>query len=137
MQITITKNQKSKPSHLNCYRIAIKFMYGDADGYATKELFIPKNEKNETELPRFLTFLESCGKAYRHGRGGADTYEHVADYDRYVDPYPAPSLADPNRSFTFSWEYEPDGSVIHTSYYNYEITYFDDNNVEYLVDVTK
>ena len=135
MKINITKKQKSKPRHLNCYRIAIKFMYGDADGYTTTKLFIPYNEKNEMELPRFLTFLENCDKAYPCGRGGNDDYDHVEDYDRYVEGEDCPKGLDEN--FIFCWEYEPDGSGMQAGYENYEITYFDENNVEYLVEVEK
>lgn len=135
MTITITNKQKSKPRHLNCYRVAIKFMYGDADGYTTTELFIPRNEANEKELPRFLRFLDNCDKAYPHGRGGGDDYHQVEDYDRYVEGYENPKDLDYN--FSFCWEYEPDGCGHQASYENYEITYFDKNNVEFLVEVEK
>lgn len=132
MKITITNKPKTKPRHPNCYCIAIKFMFGDADGYETIKLRIPRNEKNEAELPRFLKFLDNCDKAYPCGRGGCDNYDHVKDYDRYVEGIDNPEDLDDN--FIFHWQYDP-GCDIQSSYDGYEITYFDENNVEYLVEV--
>ena len=134
MKIIITDKLKTKPHHPNCYCIAIKFMYGDADGYKTIKLHVPRNEKSDAELPRFLKFLDNCNKAYPHGRGGRDDYDHVEDYDRYIEGIDNPE--DIDDSFIFCWEYEP-GCDIQASFDGYKITYFDENNVEYLVEVKK
>jgi hypothetical protein len=133
MKINITDKKIPQPFHLNCYKVAIRFMFGDADGYSTTDLFIPRNEKNDAELPRFLQFLENCENEFPHGRGGYDYYDGVEDYNRYVEGDDPPPDAPVDFGFYWEWDAPCDCQA---SFDSYKITFFDENSVEYFVEVT-
>jgi len=134
MKIVATTKIKEKPVYTNCWSIAIRYMYGDADGYEVIHLHIPRNERNDAEIPRFVEFLENCKDAYLNGHG-REKYERVKDYDRYVEG--SESIPeDIDNEFIVCWCYDVYCDCP-AAFTDYEITHFTNNGTEFLVEVEK
>jgi len=61
----------------SCYQIDIEFMWGDADGYKTKTLFIPEEEIYLKETVDFITDTHKLVQLDRKGRGGYDNSDEL------------------------------------------------------------
>ncbi len=119
MKVTITNKKKLEESCLNRYLVTIRFVLSYGLDYAN--IFIPKNQENDLELLRFLEFLEKCKVANQY------QYELVEDYNRYVDG---------ESPIKFDWFYDPEYDC-QALFNHYDLTYFDENGVEYIVDIER
>lgn len=138
MELKISKGKKvKKPQYKNQYKIVLNYMYGDADGDGTDEIYI--DEDNE-DTERFIEFLENWLKAYKNGRGGSDDYSEdvVKDWDYFTDE--EGTYDDDNNRTKKIWvEYhkDPQTQDMWATLETYEITFFDANGDEYEVKVKK
>lgn len=132
MKVFATTKVKEKPVHTNCWGVAIKYMYGDADGYETIHSYIPRNERNDAEMPRFVKFLENCKNAYLQGCE-REHYYAIKDYDRYVEDSRS-ATDDLDYHFIICWCYDVYGDYP-AAFVEYEITHFGNNGTEFIVEV--
>ena len=66
----------------NGYYITIRFMYGDADGYAFREMG-PFSKDEKHLLFDAIETIERCVYAYPRGKGGDDGYEHIPGWAKW------------------------------------------------------
>jgi len=140
MEIKILRPIKPEV-HKNEYKVVVSFMYGDADGYGTEEIFI---DKDDPLLERFINFLDDCEKAYPSGRGGCDDYNSdiVPDYWLFAEDYDK-ELTDEEEKlresvdFYLEWHCDPDGYGNMSSFDGYEITFFNEQGIEHNIRITK
>lgn len=87
MQLKIGKPVQ-KQLHRNLYRMRVKFMEGDADGYEHIDIhFSQKRLENEIfnkELELYINTLKKALIKDSHGRGGYDNFEDMVE-DFYRD----------------------------------------------------
>lgn len=154
MKLEIGKpKKKTKKQPKNIYKFVIELMGGDGDATFYQKVFV---EKDNPYLDRFLKFLENCEKEYSHGKGGFDDYCMVEDYYLFVggDEYPEEIWVNGEDvdfddeikeilekeqkecGFGFEWEsnYEHFGV---SSFRDVEVSYFDENSIEYKVNVVR
>jgi hypothetical protein len=139
MEITI--GDPIKPEvHKNEYKVVVKFMYGDADGYGSEEIFI---DKDDPILERFINFLNDCEKAYPSGRSGYDNYDSDIVPDYWLFAEDDKELNDEEEALRKTsdiylyWHYDPSGDGIMASFNGYKITFFDAHGIEHKVIITK
>lgn len=115
--ISITEKVKEKIK--NGYYIEVEFMFGDADGYTTKEMG-PFSEEEKMELIDAVETIQRCIDEYADtGRGGLDDYDHIKGFDKWFSD----EIESPNQAI--SMVYEPNGCGIQASFDNYSVYYYD------------
>lgn len=135
MQLQHGKEIK-KPKYINVYKFYLRFMIGDADGYAYETLYVSPDNKH---IERFITFLDDCEKAYPHGRGGGDKYNYnrvVPEWEVFCGDDDLTKGDKDLKKFRFEWPYEPHGCY-QTTFDGYKITYFNADGVEFEVKVER
>lgn len=129
MKLKILKPKKVvKYSHK--YKFNIKFMIGDADGYEYALVYV---DEDDTKLIPFIEFLNRCKDAYPHGRGGGgrDEYDHIEGFNDFVE-----GGENVEESIYFCWPYDTYGDC-QTTLWSYELTYFDHDGIEHVVEIEK
>jgi hypothetical protein len=130
MKVEISINDKVRlPEYKDCYMIEVKYMYGDADGYADDKIgtFDASNKEEMEELKDALITCRNMKNAYPHGRGGCDDYdEDVAPgFDKWFNPEEYEDNTGKENPFAISMECDPfsDG---HASFDDYTLYYYDE-----------
>lgn len=105
-----------KNLNVNCYWVISETMTGDANDYHTIEAHF--GAENMDELKEYIIYCEVLKRQYPNGRGGGDSYSSLPFFEDY---------------FLEDWFWDNYGSE--DSFLNYTVTYFDENGVEYDVNV--
>lgn len=124
----------------NIYRVAVEFMWNDADGWRTETVDVPEAQVEDKEFKDFLSDLEKMMELDRKGRGGIDNsdelHEHYrsvgVDIKKYFDVYYEDDDEDIEQKYHLSYPTDGDSGFFY-SVYSINITYFDDNGDEFEV----
>lgn len=133
--------------HKNCFVVEVNVMYGDADGYGKVNVagFRKDCEVSQAHMEDLIQTLEKMEKAYPHGRGGYDTYDHVEGFLKWfggeiLDEFEEWYNGLPEwqqRFYLNDWPRDPSGDGIQSSIEDYKVFYYDENGAKYEVRVTK
>ncbi|MDF2534010.1 MAG: hypothetical protein K0R18_167 [Bacillales bacterium] len=116
---TILKIGKVIPTEQikNVYEIKVNIMHGDADHYEDLTFHL----ETEDEVNQYIDLLDRMEAEYPHGRGGGDDYDHLDGFNELLgDDWPGDVTSD---------------SMYQASMDGYVVTYYDENGVEYEVEV--
>lgn len=102
------------------YKFVLDFMIGDADGWEQVVLHVDQDSK---DLERFLDFLGNC-QGFMD-----DNPSKIKDFDYFMG-----DAAD-SGDILFDWPYDQMCDKC-CDFYTYNVTYFDENGVEYFASVT-
>jgi hypothetical protein len=140
-KVKITIGKKIRPvERKKAYKFVINFMYGDADGEGTEEVYV---DKDNPYLEKFITFLKDCKEAYPRGRDGYSCHynsEKIKNYWLFCET--GDELTDKQFEeieecgISLDWQYDPTNEGYQASFEGYEVTYFDEDGQEYEVKIT-
>lgn len=110
------------------FYVDMKYMYGDADGYATHTVG-PFPREREDLLLEFANVCQGMLELYPNGKGDWDGYEDVPKYNAYFDEDYDREEEDPDQDVRESvgaeTEYAPDDSGCVASLQEYRCYYCD------------
>lgn len=118
--------------HRNEYKIVITYVSGDEDEFAEEEVYV---DKSNPELIRFLLCLEKCTNAFVFGMDTEDTYMDIPDYERYFEDEYGDDVPLEENIISCYHPYEYPDYEVETEIFDYTVTYFDENGVEFGVEV--
>lgn len=139
MRINIL-GEAEAPNYRDKYVVECEAMFGDADGKGMVVIGGFVMGKDEEYLADLLQTCERLTKAYPHGRGGGDDYDHIEGFNRWFRPDNLSleeweSLPKAVQDLSSEWLMEPDGMGHQASFEGYEVFYYDENGVKFNVAV--
>ena len=110
------------PKHEDGYELTINTMIGDADGY--EDVIIGTFKEHELHLlEEVVNVCERMDKAYPHGRGGGDSYDHIEGFKKWFEEDSTESES-VSHLLKGSWAYDPSCYDIQNSIDGYNVTYY-------------
>jgi hypothetical protein len=142
----------------NSYEVVIETMSGDGDGYEDIIVGPFIKDKDEAVMENLFTLLDQMDKAFPHGMGGRDDFDHVGNfavwfggnsllseeklnsyYPKY--PYSYQEYVEINNligNFATDWVHDPMTDYQSpNSYVGFKVFYYDDNKVQHVVELMK
>jgi hypothetical protein len=142
----------------NSYEVVIETMSGDADGFENIIVGPFIKDQDEPIMEHLLGVIEEMSKAYPHGMGGSDNFNHIKHFDTWFNTFddfgPEEEYAyqvksdvtyeeylELNKTFQAfkkdsMWPTDPmTDYTVPNGYRGFEIYYYDENKKQYDVEV--